>query len=240
MFKVVNRAAALLALSWATTTVSAAPYATADTELGSSSVGASLPPQAAVRDSRMLQYAARGGEIESVLLREDDVANGQRLTGVTRLSDGTRLWEEARFNRAGALVRAESMCSCPSGATETVVFEVESGVVEVRNASGVQRWSVPNDYPWIWAPHGCNHGSHASSVATPVSALVVMRGAKDSARRLIDPKHFVSHTITSDQVIVPEDAGASWVVLGDDAVLVRDGVPQRWRANALGVDVELR
>jgi hypothetical protein len=61
-----------------------------------------------------------------------------------------------------------------------------------------------------------------------------------SVLRLIDPHHFSGHTITVDQVVVPEDADASWVVLRDDAVLVREEVPVRWHANALGADVEQR
>ena len=235
MFKVVNGTAVLVACFWGAA-VSAEPNASTECATGSTH----LPPRAAVREARMLEYVAHGGELESVLLRQEDASNGQRLTGMTRLGDGTRLWEEARFDAAGKLIRAESMCSCASGANETVVFEVETGVVETRNATGTHRWSVPNDYPWVWVPRGCSNGSRTTFVTTPVSTMVAARAAKGAVRRLIDPNRFVSHTIMSDQLIVEEDASASWVVLGEDAVLVRDGLPQRWRANALGVDVEQR
>ena len=239
MSKVVNSTAALIACFWAPAAL-AAPNAASEGKLGGSAA-VHLPPRAAVHEARMLEYAAHGGELESVLLRQDDAANGQRLTGMTRLGDGTRLWEEARFDHAGKLVRAETMCSCPSGASETTVLDAQTGVVEVRNATGAHRWSVPTDYPWIWVPGGCSSGARTASVTTPVSAVVAARAAEGGGvRRLVDPRRLVSHTITSDQVMVEEDAGASWVVLGDDAVLVRDGVPQRWRANALGVDVEQR
>jgi hypothetical protein len=212
----------------------AAPHATADAAL-------STPPyRAASSETRIAKYAARSGELDSLLLREDEGAGGQRVMGVTRLADGTRLWEEARFDPTGKLLRAESMCVGPTGSSETVILEAVSGIVETRTAEGFHRWSVPTDYPWIWIPHGCGGSAQSSALATPVSALVATAGAPhDGARRLIDTRRFASYTVTGDQVVVPEeDPRSCWVVLGDDALLVRDGLPERWRANALGVDVE--
>jgi hypothetical protein len=225
-------AAALAAGLWCAP-VSAEPNACAE------DAASNRPARELMHEARMHEYAARGGELESLLLQQDDVALGERLTGVTRLRDGTRLWEEARFDRAGRLIRAESMCSSPSGNSETLVFEAESGNVELRTAAGAQRWNVPTDYPWIWVPHACS-GS-AQALATPVSVLVAMHpAAHGGVRRLLDTTKPTSHTITSDQVVIDDSPGAYWVVLGDDAMLVRDGLPQLWRASSLGVDVEQR
>lgn len=225
---------AALAAGLSCATVSAEPNACAEVDAASN-----RPARALTHEARMHEYAARGGELESLLLQQDDVVLGERVTGVTRLRDGTRLWEEARFDRAGRLIRAESMCSSPSGSSETMVFEAESGSVELRTAAGAQRWDVPTDYPWIWVPHACS-GS-AQTLVTPVSALVALHSAAHGGvRRLLDTTKPTSYTITPDQVVIEDEPGAYWVVLGDDAMLVRDGLPQTWRASALGVDVEPR
>lgn len=199
------------------------------------------PPAAVFREARVARYAARGGEVDSLLLREQDAVGEQRLTGVTHLRDGTRLWEEARFDRAGKLLRAETMCTSANGASETVVFDADAGSVELRSTRGARRWTVPTDYPWVWAARGCGSELQGASVATPLAAIVATRASKDGKlRRLIDTHNFTSHSITTDQVLVPEDANSVWVVLGDDAVLVRDGQPERWHVNTLHVDVEQR
>lgn len=227
---------AALAAGLCCATASAEPNAKAEADAISH-----RPPRAVTHEARMHEYAARGGEIESLLLQQEDTALGERLTGVTRLRDGTRLWEEARFDRAGRLIRAETMYSCPSGSSETVVLEAQSGSVELRTAAGAQRWNVPTDYPWIWVPRACSSSPQAVSLATPVSVLVALHpAAHGGVRRLVDTTTPTSHTITSDQVVIEDDPGAYWVVLGDDAMLVRDGLPQHWRASSLGVDVEQR
>jgi hypothetical protein len=229
----VKGTAGLAAGLWCAT-VSAEPNACAEVE------AADNRPRAVMHEARMHEYAARGGEVESLLVQQDDGALGERLTGVTRLRDGTRLWEEARFDRTGHLLRAESMCSSPSGNTETVVLEPQSGSLELRTSAGAKRWTVPTDYPWIWVPHSCG-SAQAISLATPVSVLAALRpAAHGGVRRLIDTTSSASHTIASDQVVVDDDPGAYWVVLGDDAMLVRDGLPEHWRASSLGVDVEHR
>ena len=228
------KGAVALAAGLSCATVSAEPNACAEVD-----AAGNRPLPAVAHEPSMHEYAARGGELDSLLLQQEDVALGERVTGVTRLRDGTRLWEEARFDRAGRLIRAESMCSSPSGSSETMVFEAQAGSVELRTAAGAQRWDVPTDYPWIWVPHACS--SSAQALATPVSALVAMHSAAHGGvRRLLDTTKPTSYTITSDQVVVEDEPGAYWVVLGDDAMLVRDGLPQLWRASSLGVDVEQR
>lgn len=187
----------------------------------------------AAHAARAVKYAAQSGELESLLLREDEEGGGEKLTGLTRLADGTRLWEEAHFDRAGKLVRAETVYTYSSGLSLTVSFEPNAGVVETRSAAGFHRWSVPNDYAWVWVSRG--------AITTPVATLVAARAAKQhGVLQLIDTRTFTSHTIAVDQVVVPEDARAAWVVLGDDAMLVRDGMPVRWHANALALDIEKR
>jgi hypothetical protein len=191
--------------------------------------------------ARIIKYASESGELESLLFREDEGVRGERLTGLTRLADDTRLWEEARFDRGGRLVRAEFTCSYRSAVGLTVVFEPGAGVVETRTAEGFHRWSVPTDFSWVWSAHGCDDKGQTGSVSTPVAALVAARASVGQGMmRVIDTRAFSSHTVVLDQILVPEDAHAVWVVLGDDAVLVHEGLPIRWRANTLGFDVEQR
>lgn len=210
---------------------------TASAEPNAAEGSASAATNAARGAARVFSYAAASGAVESLFLREDLNAGGERLTGLTHLAQGTRVWEEARYDHAGRLVRAESVCSMPSGESTSVTFEPAAGVVESRNARGSRRWSVPTDYAWVWLPSGCGE----AAITTPVAALVAARAAKHrSVLRVIDPHRYSGHTVMVDQVVVREDAHANWVVLGDDAVLVQDDVPLRWHANALDVDVEQR
>lgn len=191
--------------------------------------------QAPAHATRVVSYAAASGAIESLFLREDLGASGERLTGLTRLAEGTRVWEEAHFDHAGRLVRAESVCSVRSGDSVTVTFDPTAGVVETRSAEGFHRWSVPTDHPWAWLPSSC------VDVTTPVAVTVAARASKHhDALRVIDTHRFTSYSVMIDQVVVPEDARADWVVLNDDAVLVKEGIPVRWHANALDVNVEQR
>jgi hypothetical protein len=66
---------------------------------------------------------------------------------------------------------------------------------------------------------------------------------------LLDLTNMVSHTITADQLLVPDEAGdlgtraavdadKGVVVLGDDAIEVEGGMPIRLHLAALGVNVE--
>jgi|GEM_PF-5338379 len=202
---------------------------------------ASATTNAAPGAARVFSYAAASGAVESLFLRESLTAGGERLTGLTHLAQGTRVWEEARYDHAGRLVRAESVCSLPSGESTSVTFEPGAGAVETRSVRGFRRWSVPTDYEWVWLPSGCGENAAAAPITTPVAALVAARASKhQSVLRVIDPHRYSGHTVMVDQVVVREDAHANWVVLGDDAVLVRDDVPLRWHANALDVDVEQR
>jgi hypothetical protein len=204
---------------------------------GSASMSTSPPLGAA----RVASYAAASGAVESVFFHEDLGASGSRLTGLTHVGEGMRVWEEARFDHAGRLVHAESVCSSPSGTSLAVTFEPCAGEVETRDAQGVHRWSVPNDYAWVWRPSGCGDDTEAGSITTPVASVVAARASKrHSVLRMIDTHKFSGHTITVDQVMVPEDAKSSWVVLGDDAVLVDDEAPVRWHANVFHADVERR
>jgi len=233
MYKLVTHCAAGLACL-CTPTALAAPHAM---EGSISAATTSARPVAA----RVVSYAADSGGVESLFLREDLGASGERLTGLTHLAEGTRVWEEARFDHAGRLVRAESVCSLPSGDSTTITFEPTLGVVETRSAQGFHRWSVPTDYAWAWLPSACGEDIASGAITTPVAVVVAARASKHQrVLRLIDTHKFSGHTITVDQVVVPEDDHASWVVLGDDAVLVREEVPLRWHAHALGVDLAQR
>lgn len=192
-------------------------------------------------ESRTFEYVAASGRLESTLVVTIDAQGGERLMGETRLDDGTRLTEAATLDRAGRLVRAEIVLACgPQQQPQTLVLDPLAGVVEVRTESSSRRHRAPTDFPWIWTPRGCSTATSAA-LATPVSALVAFRSVPSAgAGRLIDLDGFASHTIMSDQVVVREDARAHWVVLGDDAMLVRDGLPRRWRSALLGEAIHLR
>lgn len=182
-------------------------------------------------ESRTFEYVAASGKLESTLVVKVDAQGGERLTGETRLYDGTRLTEAATFDRTGRLVRAEIMLACASG-RQTLVLDPIEGIVEARTESGTRRQRTPTDFPWLWVPRSCSRGA---ALATPLSALVALRSVPTAgAGRLIDLDGLTSHTIMSDQVVVREDAHSDWVVLGDDAILVRDGLPRSWTSTLLG------
>ena len=232
MYELVKYSAASLAFLCVPTAL-AEPHAAE----GSASAVTNATPGA----TRVFSYAAASGAVESLFLREDLKAGGVRLTGLTHLAEGTRVWEEARYDHAGRLVRAESVCALPSGESTSVTFEPGAGVVETRSALGFRRWSVPTDYAWVWVPSGCGENAASAAITTPVAALVAARASKhQSVLRVIDPQRRSGHTVKVDQVVVREDAHSHWVVLGDDAVLVAEDVPLRWHANALDIDVEQR
>lgn len=169
---------------------------------------------AAPSRSQLIEYAADGGKLHSVVVIQHEQA-GLRLTSVTRFED-SRLLEEATFDRNNRMVRAQSTLSCATGDDETVILDRRAGSVEKHTQAGVSRWSVPTEYPWTWVPRSCAR----APMATPLVALVTLQGGCSNVQRRLDLATGESPTIMSDQLIVREDTSAKWVVVGDAAIRV--------------------
>jgi len=182
--------------------------------------------------------------------------DGERLIGVTEL-DGSatiRLVEDVTLDAHGALRRAEAVLSQAGVQALRVVLDPRRGVVDLTKPGpgGTRHWRVPTDLPWVWSPI-LTLPSSGRGVATAASARATWRAATSGRPlRLLDLANLVSHTITADQLLVPDEtpdrgAGAGRtaadtekgvVVLWDDAIEVEGGMPIRLHLAALGVNVE--
>jgi hypothetical protein len=188
--------------------------------------------------------------------RPDGQLGGERLIGVTEV-DGSatlRLVEDVTIDADGTLRRAEAVLSQAGVQTLRVVLDPRRGMVDFTTpgVGNPRHWRVPTDLPWVWAPL-LRLPSSGSGVATAASARATWRAVAGAAGnrpvRLLDLTNMVSHTITADQLLVPDEAGdlgtraavdadKGVVVLGDDAIEVEGGMPIRLHLAALGVNVE--
>jgi hypothetical protein len=179
--------------------------------------------------------ATDGSPLRSTLFIEDK-PGGRQLAGVTQLDDDTCIAEEATLAQSGRLMHAEYTLSRNASPSTHVTLDPMSGLVEVTGPTFQLRWSVPNDLPWVWTPL-----LDAATLATPVAALVTLRGARaDSAVRSIDLRAFQSFSVMADQLVVANGEHAELVVVGDDAVEVQHGVPSHWHLGALDRDIQAR
>jgi hypothetical protein len=193
----------------------------------------------AAKNSAFRTYAAADGRSLRSTLVVDEQSDGEHLAGVTHFEDGSCLSEEATTDRTGRLVRAEYAVSRPN-ADAHVLLDPGAGLVEVTLRGFQMRLSVPNDLPWVWAPQ-LDPASGGEAIATPLSALIALRGAHaDHALRSIDLGVMESNTVMTDQVFVADGEQSGLVVVGDDAVDVRDGMPRNWHAGLLDRDIEAR
>jgi hypothetical protein len=223
-------------------------------------------PAQPVETTRLCYTSIDGRTVHASLVRQqmttsaisaisDQRPAGERLIGVTEL-DGSatiRLVEDITLDAHGVLLRAEEVLSHAGVQSLRVVLDPRRGVVDFTTpgTGGSRHWRVPTDLPWVWAPL-LTLPSSGSGVATAASARATWRAAAGGrSARLLDLTNMVSHTITADQLLVPDepgDLGASAdaekgvekgvVVLGDDAVDVEGGMPIRLHLAALGVNVE--
>lgn len=192
-------------------------------------------------------YAAVGGQPVYSTLVSMKTGASERLIGLTELGTGARLVEEATIGESGRLLEAEATLTAAAGpkgpgpVTRMVLHPGRSSV-EVTGPVLHVEWSVPNDLPWVWAPlltSGAPPTRSAGSIATPLSAWVAFRSAETSrAVRLLDLGVLQHHTVTADQLVIPDGAGAT-VVLADDVIDVEDGVPRRLRLAALDSILEV-
>jgi hypothetical protein len=171
----------------------------------------------------------------------------ERLIGLTEFGTGARLVEEATIGESGQLVEAEATLTAAAGATGArpvtrVVLHPGRSSVEVSAPALHVEWSVPNDLPWVWAPlltSGSPPTGSPRPIATPLGAWVAFRSTETSrAVRVLDLGVLQQHTLTVDQLVIPDGAGAT-VVLADDVIDVEDGKPRRLRLAALDATLEV-
>jgi hypothetical protein len=183
--------------------------------------------------STVHSYSASAGSFAASTLMIEDAPEGQRLAGVTHFTDGTCLAEEASLDRTGRVVHAEYTV-----ANTRVVLDPLRGVVDITSPAGESHIQVPNDLPWVWTPL-LRPQQNAGPVATPLAALVTLRGAGASAAvRTIALGEHTSHRDPSNQLCVSDEDHAELVVVGDDVITIERGLPQKWHVWALDQDVE--
>jgi hypothetical protein len=182
-------------------------------------------------------FSATDGSLLRSTLVIDDASDRQHLAGVTQFADGGCLEEDATLDRSGRLLRAEYTLTRSNASTSHVVVDAHAGVVEVAGPVFPMRWTIARDLPWVFAPTvDGTDGTH--TIATPLAALVTFRGAQAAgAVRQIDLGALTSHSVMVDQVVVP-DGQSNLVVVGDDAVSVRGGLPEHWHVEALSQDLQ--
>jgi hypothetical protein len=189
-------------------------------------------------------YASPDGERVRSTLVVTPERDGERMLGVTEIRTRGQVEEaslaglhvvknddagivsaveKAKLDEAGHLVRLEATIAARHGKVDTsIVLDPPTGRVEITTDSLHAVWLVPNDLPWVWAPLLSAPGS-GGRIATPLAGRVtLLAAAKNHAVRRLDLATLANHPMTADQVVVPEDEGAT-VVVGDDAVDVRDG-----------------
>ena len=183
------------------------------------------------------RYTTPDALVQGTLLLETP-RPGQRLSGVTQLTDETCLFEEAAIDADGRLVNADLWLSGPPFEEPTHIFlDPVRGVIELSAASRQIAWAVPNHEPWIWQPIGSASAGH--TLSTPLSALVALNAAAGGRSvRSIELDSFHSYSVTADQVVVPE-ADAATVVLGDDAAAIRAGFPEHIHLASLGRELQV-
>jgi hypothetical protein len=202
-------------------------------------------------------YASPDGRlVRSTLSVVRESGDRERLLGVTDLRTGrrgeqlaaantarvaaraddegiVRVVERAELDATGRLLRLEARVGAPGTEPDTrVVLDPPNGSVRITSPSLNIDWSVSNDLPWIWAPLLTAPGG--GTITTPLVARVVLRAASsDRPVRLIDLGALTSHSITADQLVIP-DGDRATVIVADDAVDVSGGVPGAIHLAALG------
>jgi hypothetical protein len=149
-----------------------------------------------------------------------------------------RAVERAELDATGRLLDLEVTLSAGDGEPDTrIVLEPTLGRARISTRTAHVEWSVPADLPWIWTAVLTEPGA-ADPVSTPLQARVALE-ATDAARavRLLDLATLTSHAMTSDQVAVSGSDGTT-VVMADDAIDIRDGLPRQLHLAALATDVE--
>jgi hypothetical protein len=201
-------------------------------------------------------YAVMDGQPVHSTMVSMQTHGTERLIGMTELDSGERLVEEATIDESGQLIEAEATLTPaasadagadaqePAAATH-VVFHPARKTVELTTPVLHMEWSVPNDLPWVWAPLltvptvSAAAAKKSRPIATPLDARVALRAAQNGrAVRLLDLGALEQHTLTADQLVIPDGADAT-VVIGDDVIDVENGTARRLHLAALDVTLEL-
>ena len=169
--------------------------------------------------TRTFLYSDGVGDVGRVERRI--MASGEeRLHGQTEIqSDGSHFLvvEDVTLDPRGRLVRAETAISgrCPGAIEQRIVYDVAKGTVQITDARGEARWSVPSDLPWVVAP-ACD--AQQRPIATALSGWIAIRAAALSpALRMIDAGAKTAYAVSSDQIAVATERGMTAVV-GDAGI----------------------
>ena len=169
--------------------------------------------------TRTFLYSDSVGDVGRVERRI--MASGEeRLHGQTEIqSDGSHFLvvEDVTLDPRGRLVRAETAISgrCPGAIEQRIVYDVAKGAVQITDARGEARWSVPSDAPWVVAPA---RDAQQRPIATALSGWIAIRAAALSpSLRVIDASAKTAYAVSSDQIAVATERGMTAVV-GDAGI----------------------
>jgi hypothetical protein len=192
--------------------------------------------------ARSCYASPEGQEVRSTLVRMPvPTWGGERFVGLTELGSGERLVEEATIDGSGQLVEARATLTAAGKGGETrVALYPGRGFAELTTPALHLEWSVPNDLPWVWAPLlTASATGKRGSIATPLEGLVTFHAAAMGRPvRLLDLGTLAHHTVTADQIVIP-DGNQATVVLADDVIDIDDGTPRRVHLSALDGTLEL-
>ena len=139
----------------------------------------------------------------------------ERLHGQTEIqSDGSHFLvvEDVTLDPRGRLVRAETALSgrCAGAIERRIVYDVASGAVQITDARGEARWSVPSDTPWVLAP---GRDAQQRPIATALSGWIAIRAAALAPTlRVIDASAKTAYAVSADQIAVATERGMTAVI----------------------------
>jgi hypothetical protein len=197
---------------------------------------AARPPAGAVDVKRSCYASPDGNAVRSSLVRME-TSGGERLLGLTELASGERLVEDVTIDESGRLVEGVATLTPAGGTAVTrVVLHPALGSVTLTSPALNLEWRVPNDLPWVWAPVLT---AHAKPIATPLDAQVVFHAAAGGRPvRLLDLGALAHHSVTADQMVVP-DGDAATVLLASDVIDFENGSPRRLHLSALDENLDI-
>jgi hypothetical protein len=164
---------------------------------------------------------------------------GERLLGLTELASGERLVEDVTIDESGRLVEGvATLTAAGSTAATRVVLHPGLGSATLTTPVLNLEWSVPNDLPWVWAPV-LTARAQARPIATPLDAEVVFRAAAAGRPvRLLDLGALAHHSVTADQMVIP-DGDAATVLLASDVIDFENGSPRQLHLSALDQTLDI-
>ena len=183
-------------------------------------------------------YASSDGWSARSTLSVQPGTAGERLLGTTELGSGVRLSERAELDASGRLMTAEAHLEQGLGQPPVQIdFDRTRGVIVVDSSLTHFEWTVPTDYPWIWAP--LLSAGTGKPITTPLLARVVLSSVRDgNPLRILDLGTLHSWTLTADQIVVDDDEGEPLAVVLEDTVQFKAGMPEHLHLSALSTSLD--